>query len=298
MSTLLLVQLLFFALALVMGGLGLSLRMDDFRRLRSQGRGVATALIVQMVVLPLVALSLVVVLRLSPQLAVGLMLLAATPGSISTNLYSHLFGGNVAFNVSLTGANTLLCAFSLPLVCGWALALFSGTDQPIPLLFDKALQTIAVVFVPVLLGMLVASKLPRLAKAVNKPVKVASALVVVVFSLAAIAKEWEALRSGFRDVGLSILIFNALSLAIGYGAARLAALDRAQTITIAFQVSIHNALLAIYVAMVVLNDSAIALPAAVYSITMNLFGIGFGAWVKAAGKDRQAERELGIQSSV
>lgn len=287
MSTVTIVQLLFVALALVMAGLGLSLRPHDFTRLKSHGRAVAIALFVQMILLPLVALGLVVALQLSPPLAIGLMLLAATPGSISTNLYSHLFGGDVAFNVSLTGLNTILCTVTMPLICGWSVAHFLGSDQSIPPLFDKALQTIGAVFVPVIGGMAVAAKAPRFARWIAKPVKVGSAVVVVVFSSAAIAKEWDALRQGFAHVGASILALNALSLTFGYLAARLSALDQAKTITIAFQVSIHNALLAIYVAMVVLNDSAIALPAAVYSITMNLFGIVFGLGAKVAVNKRR-----------
>lgn len=281
MSTLGMVQLLFVALALVMAGLGLSLRVDDFRGLRSQQRSVIVALVLQMVLLPLIALGLVFIFRLPSLLAIGMVLLAATPGSISANLYSHLFGGNVAFNIALTGLNTFLCALTLPLLSGWAMGYFTGTGHLMPILFDKALQTIGVVVIPVIVGMAVAAKAPRFAKRVVKPVKILSAAVVVIFSIVAIVKEWDALVDGFGRVGLSILLFNAIGVAVGYGAARAAAIGRAEATTIAFQVSVHNAIQAIYVALAVLNEPLIALPAAVYSITMNIFAIGFGVLLNA-----------------
>ena len=214
-STLGIVQLLFVALSLVMAGLGLSLRLEDFKGLKLKRREAVLALLLQMVALPAIAFGLVVAFRLTGPLAVGMLLLAATPGSISANLFSHLFGGNVAFNIALTGLNTFLCAVSLPLVTGWAIGYFTGAEQQLPLLFGRALQTIAVVVVPVVIGMAVAAKAPLLASKVARPVKILSAVVVAVFSLAAIIKEWEPLASGFSQVGGAVLAFNLVSLLAG-----------------------------------------------------------------------------------
>ena len=293
MSTLWMIQLLFAALALVMAGLGLSLRVEDFTRLAAQKRGVAVALLLQMVVLPAVALGLAVAFELSGPLAVGLILLAATPGSISANLYSHLFGGNLAFTIALTGVNTLLCALTLPLLVGWAIGHFVGTGHMLPVLYDKAVQTIGVVLVPVALGMVVAAKAPRFGRRVAKPVKILSAAVVVIFSVAAIVKEREALVEGFGQVGASVLLFNGISLALGYAVSLLARIGRSETIAVAFQVSVHNAILAIYVAMAVLDAPLIALPAAVYSISLNFFALGLGA-VLAAWHRRTALSVVGL----
>lgn len=288
MSALWLIQLLFVALGIVMAGLGLSLRMADFRGLLSQRRSVLVALILQMIVLPLIALTLVFVFKLPGLLAVGMVLLAATPGSISANLYSHLFGGNVAFNIALTGLNTFLCALTLPLLSGWAIGHFTGNSQLMPILLDKAAQTIGIVVIPVIVGMGIAAKAPRFAARVDKPVKILSAAVVVTFSVAAIVKEWSALVEGFAQVGVAIMVFNAVSIAVGYGVARAVALNRAETITIAFQVSVHNAIQAIYVGLAVLNEPLVALPAAVYSITMNLFALGFGLWLNNSRRGKEA----------
>lgn len=297
METVFIVQLLFAALALVMAGLGLSLRIEDFRGLSSQRRDVAIALSLQMIVLPGAAYCLARAFNLSGAIAAGMVLLAATPGSISANLFSYLFGGNVAFNIALTGLNTLLCAFTLPLLSSWAIGHFTGVSAELPILFDRALQTIGVVVIPVVLGMLVAAKAPVFASRIEKQVKIVSAVVVVAFSVAAIVKEWEALSSGFFQVGGAVIAFNVLSLAIGFGTARAFHIARRETMTIAFQVSVHNAIQAIYVALAVLDMPLMALPAAVYSITMNLFAFAFGAVMSHGLRRASAPVLAGHQSS-
>jgi len=288
MPTLFLVQLLFAALALVMAGLGLSLRVEDFRGLARRRRDVAIALALQMIVLPALAYWLARGFQLPGPIAAGMVLLAATPGSISANLYSHLFGGNVAFNIALTGVNTLLCALTLPLLSTWAIAHFTGVVVELPMLFDRAFQTVGIVVIPVVLGMIVAAKAPVFAHRIGKKVKIVSAIVVVVFSLAAIVKEWAALSDGFLQVGGAVIAFNVLSLAVGFGVARAFKVPRPETMTIAFQVSVHNAIQAIYVALAVLDAPLMALPAAVYSITMNLAALGFGVMMSRSRRAQAA----------
>jgi BASS family bile acid:Na+ symporter len=280
MSTLGTVQLLFGARALVMAGLGLSLEPADFRRLLSKKRAVVVAIVLQMLVLPLVALALARTMHLPIPYAVGLMLLAAAPGSISSCLYSHVFGGNVALNVSLTGLNTLFSMVTLPVICSWSLMYFAAGPEIVPSVVGKLIEVMATLIVPVVVGMVVRVRAPRFADRAEKPMRLISVLVLVAFSVAAIVNEWAALARGFTQVGLSVVVFNIFSLAIGYRASRAAAVDQPSAIAITFQLGIRSAVLSIYVAMTALNDSRIALPAAVYSVTMVLLGLSFGAWVK------------------
>lgn len=277
MTTLALVQLLYIALAVVMTGLGLSLRPDDFSSLRTQSKAAVVALLLQMGLLPLLALALIAAFRLEGYMAVGMVLLAATPGSITANLFSHLFGGDVAFNIALTGINTLLCALTLPLIGTWAMGHYiGGHEQSLPVLFGRAIETVMIIVLPVLVGMSVAAKLPRLAKRLNRPVKALSAVLLIMTSLVAIVMEWHTLVRGVSQVGVAVLIFNAASLLVGLLAARLYRLGTPICITIAFQVSIHNAIQAIYVGIAVLQETVAALPAALYSISMNFVALGFG----------------------
>lgn len=280
MSTLGIVQLLFVALALVMMGLGLSLQVADFKRLLDEKRAVLVAIGLQTVVLPVVALLLATAFNLPTSYAVGLMLLAAAPGSISSNLYSHIFGGNVALNMSLTGINTLLSMLTLPVICGWALSHFAAGPGTAPPVVAKLLETMATLVVPVIIGMTIRARAPRFAALADRPMRIFSVFVLIAFSVGAIVKEWANLAEGFTEAGTSVIVFNILSLAIGYLVAQAATLKESSSIAIAFQLGVRSAILSIYIAMTALNDSQMALPAAVYSVTMVFLGIGFGLWVK------------------
>ena len=221
----LLPTLLLVALALVMFGLGLSLSIADFMRLLQHPKAVAVALLLQVVLLPAACYLIVVGLGLSPVYAVGLMLLAASPGGVSANLFSHLFGGNVAMNISLTAINTLLSIATLPLIANWAIGHFAGTGEVVPLQLGKVAEVIAVVLVPVVIGMLVAARKPGLSQRLEKPFKIFSALVLAAFALIAIVREWAALRESFASIGPAVVTFNLVSLLAGYYVSRAAGLD-------------------------------------------------------------------------
>lgn len=280
--------LLLVGLALVMFGLGLSLTPADFRRLLDSPRAVLIALVLQVIALPLVCYAIVVGLGLSPVYAIGLMLLAASPGGVSANLFSHLFGGNVAMNISLTAINTLLSIVTLPLIANWAIGHFADTGQVVPLQFGKMLEVVTVVLVPVLLGMAVASAKPGLAERLEKPFKVFSALVLASFTVIAVSKEWTALVDSFASVGVAVIVFNLLSLFLGYAGSRLAGLDRANATAISFEIGIHNSTLAIFIALSVLDNFQLALPAAVYSVSMYLTATLFGFGLRQLGPERLA----------
>jgi len=271
--------LLLIALALVMFGLGLSLSLGDFGRLRDNPKAVALALAIQMFVLPGVAYLLIVLLRVEPVFAVGLMLLAASPGGVSANLFSHLFGGNVAMNISLTAINTVLSIVSLPLIANWAIASFVQTGQVVPLQFGKVFEVVGVILVPVAIGMLVSRQRPGFAQRMGRPMKVFSALVLATFSIIAIAKEWTALTQSFSSLGPVVLAFNLLSLLSGYYLSRAAGLDKPMATAVSFEIGIHNSTLAIFVALSVLANFQLALPAAIYSVSMYLTATAFGLLV-------------------
>lgn len=271
--------LLLGALALVMFGLGLSLSLGDFARLRQHPKAVVLALAIQMLLLPAVAWGLIVGLGVAPVYAVGLMLLAASPGGVSANLFSHLFGGNVAMNISLTAINTVLSIVSLPLITNWAIATFAQTGQVVPLQFGKVFEVVGVILVPVAIGMVVRSKQPGFAARMEKPMKAFSALVLAAFAVIAIAKEWTALTQSFASLGPVVLTFNVLSLLSGYYLSRWAGLDKPMATAVSFEIGIHNSTLAIFVALSVLANFQLALPAAIYSVSMYLTAALFGMGV-------------------
>ena len=278
-GNLIVTQLLVVALALVMFGLGLSLTTQDFMRLLKHPKAVAVALVLQIIVLPLVCYGLIVAFSVPPLFAVGLLLLAASPGGISANLFSHLFGGNVAMNISLTAINTVLSIVTLPLIANWAINTFAKTGQVVPLQFGKVVEVIVIVLVPVFVGMWVRRLKPGFAENAEKPMKFFAAVVLAVVAIGALAKEWQALSTTFATVGPAVVAFNLISLLAGFYLSRMAGLDKAMATAISYEIGIHNSTLAIFIALAVLNNFQLALPAAIYSVSMYITATLFGLLV-------------------
>ncbi|MES2320063.1 MAG: bile acid:sodium symporter family protein [Pseudomonadota bacterium] len=275
----LLPTLLIGALALIMFGLGMSLAVADFKRLLGNPKAVVLALALQVLVLPALCYGLILALDVAPIYAVGLMLLAASPGGVSANLFSHLFGGNVAMNISLTAVNTVLSIVTLPLIANFAIATFAKTGQVVPMQTGKVIEVVGIVLVPVLIGMFVNSRAPAFAARMEKPIKRFSMAVLAGLAVIAIAKEWTALTTSFASIGLAVIAFNAISLGLGYFVPRMIGLDKPDAIAIGYEIGIHNSTLAIFVALSVLHDFQLMLPAAVYSVSMYILATAFGFFV-------------------
>jgi BASS family bile acid:Na+ symporter len=257
------------ALALVMFGLGLSLTVGDFARVGRQPRAVAIALVLQLFVLPAVCFGLVVVFDLPPLLAVGLMLLAASPGGTTANLFSHLFRGDVALNITLTAINSLIAVVTLPVITNLAIDYFDPADGgSLGLQFGKTLQVFAVVLVPVVIGMVVRQRATAFADRMDKPVRILSAVVLALVIVGTIVAERDNITGYISDVGLPALLFCLASLATGFVVPRLFGVVRRQAIASAFEIGVHNGTLAIAVAISVLGSVELAVPAAVYSVIM------------------------------
>lgn len=266
------------ALGIIMLGLGLSLSLEDFRRVGRQPKPVVVALLCQTVLLPVLCFFLVELFGLAPALAVGLMLLAASPGGTTANLYSHLAHGDVALNISLTAVNSLLAVVTLPLVVNLSLAHFMGEGSTLPLQFDKVLQVFLIVLVPVAIGMALRARFPGFAARMNRPVRLVSVLFLAAIIALAVAKDWNTLVDYAPSIGLAALAFNLLSLAVGYGVPRLLGLPARQAIAIGMEIGIHNGTLAIAVALspALLNNPTMAIPAAIYSLIMFVTAAVFG----------------------
>lgn len=267
------------ALGIIMLGLGLSLTLEDFKRVTKYPKAMTVALLCQMVLLPLLCFLLVKVSGLEPGLAVGLMLLAASPGGATANLYSHLSKGDVALNISLTAINSVLTLFTLPLIVNFSLDYFMDSGQYVPMQFKKVVEVFAIVLVPVAIGMFVKNKWTEFAAKMDKPVKIASALILIIIIVSVTIREKQVLVNYLSVLGLPILLFNVLSIAIGYFIPRLANIEKRQSIAIGMEIGIHNGTLAIYIALSVLGNSMMAVPAAIYSLLMFFTAAVFGFWV-------------------
>lgn len=269
-------RLLPFALGVIMLGLGLGLTLADFKRVVTYPRAVAIGLGCQMLLLPAVCLAVAHTFALPDELAVGLMLLAASPGGATANLFSHLAKGDVALNVTLTAVNSVLSLATLPLIVSFSMLHFMGQERAIPLQFGKVISVIAVVLVPITFGMLLRARRPQLADRLDKPVRLGSVAFLTLLIVAAIVQGRENLGSALGQVGLAALAFNLASLAVGYLVPRLARVERRQAIAIGMEIGIHNSALAIAIALTVLGNTAMSVPPAVYSLFMFFTAAAFG----------------------
>lgn len=269
------------SLGIIMLGLGLSLTISDFRRVIVYPKAVIVGLLCQTLLLPAACYGIAKAFGLPPALAVGLMLLSASPGGPTANLFSHLAKGDVALNITLTATNSILSLFSLPIIVNYSLEAFYGTGKSIPLQFEKILQVFALVLIPVSIGMLINSKKPVTSKRLERPVKIMSSILLTLIIIAAILKERAILADSFRQVGLAALAFNLTSLGLGYLVPTLVRLPKRQATAIGLEIGIHNGTLAITIASSpqLLNNGTMAIPAAIYSLIMYATAAAFSSFL-------------------
>jgi len=258
------------ALSFIMFGFGLTLTLSDFKMMLERPRTVLIGLFCQMILLPLLAYGICKAFGLTGETAIGVMILSASPGGVSANIFSHLAHGDIALNLTLTAVNSLLAAFFLPFMVNVAFYLFAEEGNVIGLQFAKTIQVVLVVVIPVALGMYLKIKRPSLTKTFDKPVRVFSVGLLVVIVVGTIIKERAILGDSFAHLGFAMLLFNVGSMALGYFVGKMAKLKIGEITAITMEVGVHNSTLALMIAVGLLGSFTIAIPAAVYSVIMYL----------------------------
>ena len=196
-----------------------------------------------------------------------MMLLAASPGGTTANLFSHLFHGDVALNITLTAVNSVISVITLPIVTGFAIAYYDrGDDVSVP--FGEVVKVFAIILVPVAIGMLVRSRNAAFATRMDRPVRALSAVVLAVLVLGILIDERENVGGYLADVGLVATAFCAISLVVGYVVPKAVGVVEGQAIASSMEIGVHNGTLAIFIALEVLEAVTISIPAAVYSLLM------------------------------
>ena len=272
------------ALGIIMFGLGLSLTPSDFARVAKHPRAVVIALVCQLLLLPALCFGLVLLFRLPPVLAVGMMLLAASPGGTTANLYSHLFRGDVALNISLTAINSVISVLTLPFLVNLSLAYFYPGAGRLGIDIVEALKVFAIVLVPVVIGMLVRRAREGFADRMDKPVRIASMVILAIVIVGAVVSNLRLFVENIGALAGITVLFCVLSLSIGFALPRLLRVSRPQAVASSFEIGIHNATLAIVIAQTVLNDIEMSLPGAVYGVLMFFIAAGFGLVLTRVGQ--------------
>jgi BASS family bile acid:Na+ symporter len=278
MSSETVVSLFPIVVGIIMLGLGLTLTLDDFRRVVRYPKAMVICLVCQMLVLPAICLGLVLLFGLRPELAVGLMLLAASPGGSTASLYSHLFKGDLALNLSLTAVNSVLAVFTLPVIVNLSIAGFLGSDTSIGLQFDKVVQVFAVVLVPIAIGMAVRARFAAFAIRMQRTTKILSVVVLVFMIVSVIAGLGSQVTAILGEIVVAVIAFNLIGMAVGYFVPKAFRIGERASVASAFEIGLHNATLSITIAMspTLLGNSTMAMPSVTYGFFMFITAAIFG----------------------
>jgi len=227
----------------------------------------------QIILLPLIAYLLLSIYPTSPEIAIGVMILAACPGGPTSNLIAHLAKGDTALSVSLTAISSLLTIITIPIIVNFALTKFLEVGQIIQLpIFKTIVQIFAIVIIPISIGMMIKAKRPEFATNMAKPVRTASGVVLILVITGIILKEKAHIIPYFKQAGLITLALNIFTMAFGYFSAKLLKLAPKQAVSISIESGIQNGTMAIMIATVLLSNTAFAVAPAIYSLIM--FGTG------------------------
>lgn len=257
-----------------MCSLGMELTREDFRRVFVAPRGVLIGMLNLALIAPLLAFSMAELFDLPAELAVGLVLLGASPGGMMANMLTHLSRGDTALSVSMTAISSLAAVVTVPLFLGLATNHFDAEvgDVSMPAVVARVL---AITIVPVALGMELRRRRPLLVESIHARVRRLSLVLFVAVVLAAIVSEHDTVTEHIAEVAGAALALNVAAMAISFGAAKLARLDDRQSTAISLELGVHNAALAIAVGASL--TAAVTIPAAIYSSFM-LFTGGVFAW--------------------
>ena len=257
------------ALAFIMFVLGLGLTGADFLRVIKQPRDFFVGAFSQIILLPIVAFILVMIWPIAPELAIGVMIIAAAPGGVTSNLLTSCAKGDVALSISLTAIISLLCVITIPFIVLTSVGLLGDSNIPQDIsLLSMSRDMFLIVTVPVILGMLLRRFASGIALKFEPIAKKISIVLFVLVLLGAIAAERENVISYFAQAGLITLALNVIMMLLAYYVAQLLASGTKQKKCITIECGLQNGTLAIFVATSIFGGGMYVIPAATYSLIM------------------------------
>ncbi len=268
------------ALAFIMFALGLGLTFDDFARVARRPRDFFIGALSQIILLPVVAFVLVSFWALPPELALGVMIIAAAPGGVTSNILTAFARGDVALSISLTAVISLLSVVTIPVVVVFAHAQLVGGDAGDVSVAGTAISVFVIVTVPVLLGLAVRRFAEGFAIRFEPIARQISTVLFVLVLAGAIFQERSNIVDYFAQAGLITLVLNVVMMALAYFIARTFASGLKQRIAISIECGLQNGTLAIAVSTLLFGSGLATVPAATYSLIMFATALIFIAFLR------------------
>lgn len=279
------------ALAFIMFSLGLTLVIGDFRRVITRPKAMLIGLLGQMLLVPAIALAITITLGLSPEMSVGLMILAACPGGVSSGLLTHLARGDTALSISLTAVTSVAAVITIPFIVDFSMQQFmhSAVQVDFPLL-SMVRGVFLLTTAPVLLGMSLKAWRPGQALRLERPAGRLATTLFILIVLATFVSQRQVLSQHLGSIGPAALLLNLLVIAAGFAMAVLGGLGKRDQIAIATECGLQNAGLGIFIAASVMHSPAMTVPSVVYALLMNASAIGFVILMRIKNRSLDTER--------
>ena len=269
------------ALALIMLALGLGLTVQDFLRVAKQPKDFLVGLICQLLLLPFIAFLLLKIFNLPTEIALGVMIIAAAPGGVTSNVLTKFANGDVALSISLTAIISLISIFSVPFIVFKSADLLKVSEISNEIsMIGISMKMFLVVTMPVIIGMLIRKFATNFVTSRSKLIERFSVLLFVIVFAAIWIEEWENILSYIQQAGLITLVLNVTMMIIGYYVAKLLASGIEQRKSISLECGLQNGTLAVFVSSQLFNDVTYLIPTATYAIIMFLTSLFFVFFVR------------------
>ncbi len=261
------------SLIIIMLGMGLSLVFDDFKRIFVYPKAIFVGLTNQLIILPLIGFAIALIFPLRPEIAIGIMILAACPGGPTSNLITHLAKGDIALSVTLTALSSFITILTIPFIVNFALKHFLDEGQMIRLdVVETIIRIFAIIVIPICIGMFIRRFKEGFALKMANPVRKASGFVMALVIIGIVIKERENLIPYFQQAGIVALLLNVTTMMVGYYSSKIFNIKNKRAISISIESGIQNGTLAITIAVVLLGNSEFAITPAIYSLLMFFTG--------------------------
>lgn len=269
------------ALAFIMFSLGIGLSTKDFTRVAKQPKDFFIGLICQIFLLPIVAFIIIKLWPLSPELAVGVMIIAVAPGGVTSNILTSFAKGDVALSISLTAIISLLSVLTVPLILITSLELLKFEDLIMDVsIFSISMSMFLIVVIPTIIGMLFRNFLNNFTQKIESTVRKISIVLFIIVLLGAILAEKDNVVSYFADAGLVTLLLNVTMMILAFYIAQIFGSGSSQKKCISIECGLQNGTLAIFVGTSLFGGGSFIIPAATYSLIMFITSLIFVFFIK------------------
>ena len=259
------------ALFMIMLGVGMSLRLADFRLLISKPKVVVVGLVLQLLLLPCLGLLVVTLFNLPPALAVGIMILTFAPGGATSNMITYLSRGDTALSVCLTGICGLITPLTMPLLTAVALGYWmeQGAAIEFPVMMTMV-KLFVIAVLPAFIGALIRYRWPMFCEKSEKSVKLLAGIFLLLVVTGIVKSNWDKLPELIMLLGPAVLVLVLLAMTAGYAVAQKFKFNAEQSITLSVEVGIQNAATALLITGGILQSSEMSASALIYGVLMNI----------------------------